>query len=101
MPIYKLEAFPHGAARNNTAVEFRPMVPGDQAAAGVLPPGAEDDRYFSRMTSRRQVIEGWASHLDYDRALPAAWSEGTVVGDAVPSGAHRRARTTAKCRRAS
>lgn len=87
MPIYKLEAFPQTAQlRNGMRVEVRPMEPGDQdkILEFFLQVPAED-RYFLKddVTSPR-VIEGWASHLDYDRALPLlAWCDGRVVGNAV------------------
>ena len=87
MPIYKLEAFPRTVQlRNNTTVEFRPMVAGDKdKLLEFFLQVPEDDRYFLKddVTSPK-VIEGWASHLDYDRALPVlAWADGRVVGDAV------------------
>lgn len=87
MPVYRLEAFPQQVRlRNGATVELRPMVPGDQEKVLKfflrIP---EEDRYFLKddVTSPR-VIEGWASHLDYDRALPLlAWCDGEVVGNAV------------------
>lgn len=87
MPIYKLEAFPQTAQlRNGTRIEVRPMAPEDKdkILEFFLQVPAED-RYFLKddVTSPR-VIEGWASHLDYDRALPLlAWCDGRVVGNAV------------------
>lgn len=87
MPIYKLEAFPQTAQlRNGMRIEVRPMVPEDKdkILEFFLQVPAED-RYFLKddVTSPR-VIEGWASHLDYDRALPLiAWCDGRVVGNAV------------------
>ena len=87
MPIYKLEAFPQTAQlRNGMRIEVRPMAPEDkdEILRFFLEVPAED-RYFLKddVTSPR-VIEGWASHLDYDRALPLiAWCDGRVVGNAV------------------
>jgi len=87
MPVYKLEAFPQQVRlRNGATVELRPMVSGDRdKVLEFFLRVPEEDRYFLKddVTSPR-VIEGWASHLDYDRALPLlAWCDGVVVGDAV------------------
>ena len=87
MPVYKLEAFPQQVRlRNGAVIELKPMVPADQTkVAEFFLRVPEEDRYFLKddVTSPR-VIEGWASHLDYDRALPLlAWCDGDVVGNAV------------------
>jgi L-amino acid N-acyltransferase YncA len=87
MPIYKLEAFPRTVQlRNSSSVEFRPMAPGDKdKLLEFFLKVPEDDRYFLKddVTSPK-VLDGWASHLDYDRALPLlAWDKGNVVGNAV------------------
>lgn len=87
MPVYKLEAFPQQVRlRNGATIELRPMVAGDRdKVMEFFLRVPEEERYFLKddVTSPR-VIEGWASHLDYDRALPLlAWRDGTVVGDAV------------------
>src|SRR3974377_2101151 len=87
MPIYKLEAFPRKVQlRNGKSAEFRPMVAGDTARLlEFFLQVPQEDRYFLKddVTSPK-VLEGWASHLDYDRALPIlAWDDGNVVGDAV------------------
>ena len=97
MPIYKLEAFPRTVQlRNNTSVEFRPMVPGDKdKLLEFFLQVPEDDRYFLKddVTSPR-VIEGWTSRLDYDRALPIlACSDGRVVANAVLVRSRRGARS--------
>lgn len=87
MPIYKLEAFPQTAQlRNGMRIEVRPMAAADKdkILEFFLQVPAED-RYFLKddVTSPR-VIEGWAAHLDYDRALPLiAWCDDRVVGNAV------------------
>jgi ribosomal protein S18 acetylase RimI-like enzyme len=87
MPVYKLEAFPQQVRlRNGATVELRPMVSADRdKVLEFFLRVPEEDRYFLKddVTSPR-VIESWASHLDYDRALPLlAWRDGVVVGDAV------------------
>jgi L-amino acid N-acyltransferase YncA len=87
MAIYKLEAFPQTTQlRNGTRIEIRPMTAGDKdKVLEFFLQVPEDDRYFLKddVTSPR-VIEGWTSHLNYDRALPLlAWCNGRVVGDAV------------------
>jgi len=87
MAIYKLEAFPRKVQlRNSSAVEFRPMVAADKdKLLAFFLKVPEDDRYFLKddVTSPK-VLDGWASHLDYDRALPIlAWDNGNVVGNAV------------------
>ena len=87
MPIYKLQAFPQTAhLRNGMRIEIKPMVPGDvDKVLEFFLQVPEDDRYFLKddVTSPR-TVEGWAAHLDYDRALPLlAWCDGRVVGDAV------------------
>jgi L-amino acid N-acyltransferase YncA len=87
MPTYKLEAFPRTVQiRDGRTVELRPMVAADKdKLQEFFLQVPEDDRYFLKddVTSPR-VIEGWAAHLDYDRALPVlAWCDGRVVGNAV------------------
>jgi ribosomal protein S18 acetylase RimI-like enzyme len=87
MPVYKLEAFPQQVRlRNGATVELRPMVAADRdKVMEFFLRVPEEDRYFLKddVTSPR-VIDGWASHLDYDRALPLlAWRGEAVVGDAV------------------
>jgi len=87
MPVYTLEAFPQQVRlRNGPTVELRPMVPEDRdRLLEFFLRVPEEDRYFLKedVTSPR-VIEGWASHLDYDRALPLlAWLDERVVGNAV------------------
>jgi len=87
MPIYKLEAFPRTVQlRNSSSAEFRPMVPADKdKLLEFFLQVPEDDRYFLKddVTSPK-VLDSWAAHLDYDRALPLlAWDGGEIVGDAV------------------
>lgn len=87
MPTYKLEAFPRAVTlRDGSTVELRPMAAGDgQKVLDFFLQVPEEERYFLKddVTSPK-VIEGWASRLDYDRALPLlAWRDGKVVGDAV------------------
>ncbi len=87
MPIYKLEAFPRKVQlRNSSSAEFRPMEARDKdKLLEFFLQVPEEDRYFLKddVTSPK-VLESWAAHLDYDRALPLlAWDDGNVVGDAV------------------
>jgi len=87
MAIYKLEAFPRRVQlRDGSSVEFKPMVPADRARLlEFFLRVPEEDRFFLKddVTSPK-VLEGWCSHLDYDRALPLlAWDGDEVVGDAV------------------
>lgn len=87
MPIYKLEAFPRQAQlRNGTTVTMKPMEPGDKdKVMEFFLQVPEEDRYFLKedVTSPK-VIDGWASKMDYDRALPLlAWADGSVVADSV------------------
>lgn len=87
MPTYKLEAFPRTVTlRDGSTIELRPMTAGDaKKVLDFFLEVPEDERYFLKddVTSAR-VIDGWAAHLDYDRALPLlAWRDGRVVGDAV------------------
>lgn len=87
MPIYKLDAFPRKVQlRGGKSAEFRPMVAGDTAKLleFFLQVPAEDRYFLKDDVTSPKVLEGWASHLDYDRALPIlAWDDGNVVGDAV------------------
>jgi ribosomal protein S18 acetylase RimI-like enzyme len=87
MPVYKLEAFPQRVRlRSGSTIELRPMVPEDrEKLLEFFLTVPEEDRYFLKddVTSPR-VIEGWAAHLDYDRALPLlAWADDSIVGNAV------------------
>jgi len=87
MAIYKLAAFPRKVQlRNSSAVEFRPMVAADKdKLLAFFRKVPEEDRFFLKedVTSPR-VLEAWATHLDYDRALPLlAWDNGNIVGNAV------------------
>jgi RimJ/RimL family protein N-acetyltransferase len=87
MPVYKLEAFPQQVRlRSGATIELKPMEPADKdKVLEFFLRVPEEDRYFLKddVTSPR-VIEGWAAHLDYDRALPLlAWCDGNVVGNAV------------------
>jgi L-amino acid N-acyltransferase YncA len=97
MPTYKLQAFPRAVElRDGTTVDLRPMEQGDQERLlEFFLQIPEDDRYFLKddVTSTR-VIEGWASRLDYDRALPLlAMANGAVVGNAVLVRSRRGARS--------
>lgn len=87
MPTYKMEAFPkHLSLRDESEIEVRPMTAGDQdKLLEFFLQIPEEDRYFLKdnITSAN-VIAGWASNLDYDRALPLlAFRNGKIVADAV------------------
>lgn len=87
MAIYKLEAFPRQVQlRDGKTVTLKPMEPGDKdRVMEFFLQVPEQDRYFLKedVTSPK-VLEGWISHMDYDRALPLlAWDDGKVVGDSV------------------
>jgi L-amino acid N-acyltransferase YncA len=87
MAIYRLEMFPRRAQlRDGSSVELKPMTQQDgDALLKFFLQVPEDDRYFLKddVTSPR-TIEGWVTHLDYDRALPLlAWKDGQVVANAV------------------
>ena len=82
--------------RDDLSVTVRPLAAGDEdpllAFFRDIP---ENERFFLKddVTSAR-VIEGWASHLDYDRALPIlACSDGSVVANAVLVRSRRGARS--------
>lgn len=87
MAVYKLSEFPKELApREGAAVSVRPMVPGDAPALLEFFKRVPDsERYFLKDdVISSAVIDGWASHLDYDRALPLlAFNDGAVCADAV------------------
>ena len=72
--------------RDRVRVTLRPMVPGDVGALWDFFRGIpdEDKMFFREDVSRRDVVEEWASRLDYARTLPILAFEGDrVVGDAT------------------
>jgi len=87
MAVYKLSEYPKEIAPSEgCTVTIRPMVPGDAPALLEFFKGIPDsERYFLKDdVVSSAVIDGWASHLDYDRALPLlAFNDGAVCADAV------------------
>lgn len=82
MPVYAMTRYPREVKlRDGRSATLRPMTAADAAALHALflrvP---EDERYFLKDdVTDPAVIEGWAAHLDYDRALPLL----AVVGDRI------------------
>lgn len=88
MSVYKLTAYPRQVTlRDGRHVTVRPMERDDREAiqAFFLRVPAEDRYFLKEDVSSPRVVEGWAEHLDYDRALPliALDGNGAVVADAV------------------
>ena len=87
MAIYKLSRYPKVLALSGgKTVSVRPMVASDAPALlqffRSIP---EDERYFLKDdVASEAVVQGWADHLDYDRALPLLAFDGdSVCADAV------------------
>ena len=88
MAVYSLREYPHVAQlRDGLKVTLRPMAPYDgERLLEFFLRVPEEDRFFLKDdVMSPQVIDGWTSHLDYDRALPllAVLEEGRILGDAV------------------
>jgi RimJ/RimL family protein N-acetyltransferase len=85
--MISLERYPREVAlRDGARLIFRPMVTEDAERLWDffqrIPP--EDKMYLRQDVDRREVIEGWARNLDYERVLPVLALEGDrVVGDAT------------------
>lgn len=82
MAVYKLSAYPkqlHVSA--GPAVSVRPMGPDDAPAMLELFRRIPDEeRYFLKDdVVSDAVVNGWAKHLDYDRALPLLVLDGDRV----------------------
>jgi len=87
MPVYPITRYPREVKlRDGSCVTLRPMTRNDAPALHAfflrVP---EDDRYYMKDdVTNAAVIDGWAQHLNYDRALPLlAVSGDEIVGDAV------------------
>ncbi len=89
--MIRLDRYPREIVlRNGAGLVFRPMVPEDVDRLWTffqsIPP--EDKMFFRRDVNRRDVVQGFADALDYERVLPILALEGErVVGDAT---LHRR-----------
>jgi RimJ/RimL family protein N-acetyltransferase len=72
--------------RNDARVYLRPMIPGDvDGLWGFLRHLPEIDKsHFREDVDRREVVERWATSIDYDAALPILAIDGDrVVGSAT------------------
>ncbi|MEO8540056.1 MAG: GNAT family N-acetyltransferase, partial [bacterium] len=82
MAVYKLTAFPRALQVTSGApITVRPMVPQDAPALLAFFRGISDaERYFLKDdVGSDAVIDSWARHLDYDRALPLLAFDGDRV----------------------
>jgi GNAT superfamily N-acetyltransferase len=82
MAVYKLTAFPRALqVTSGPPITVRPMQPTDTAALLEFFRGIPDEeRYFLKDdVASDAVIESWARHLDYDRALPLLAFDGDRV----------------------
>jgi len=87
MAVYAIHRYPRDLElRDGTRVCLRPMAAGDaDALLAFFHRIPEQDRFFLKddVTSPL-VIQAWATHLDYDRALPLlAWQGDRIVADGV------------------
>lgn len=87
MGIYKLSRYPKTLALSGEkTVSVRPMTAADAPALlAFFRSISEEERYFLRdNVASEAVIQGWADHLDYDRALPLLAFDGDrVCADSV------------------
>ena len=87
MGIYKLSRYPKTLALSGgKTVSVRPMTAADAPALlAFFRSISEEERYFLRDdVASEAVIQGWADHLNYDRALPLLAFDGDrVCADAV------------------
>jgi len=87
MEMIPLDRYPKEITlKDGARVTFRPMVMEDADRLWdffrQIPP--VDKMYFREDVDRREEVERWSQHLDYDTVLPVlAFSEGRVVGDAT------------------
>lgn len=82
MAVYKVSAYPRQlAVAGGQTFEVRPMVRDDAAALlAFFQRIPDDERYFLKDdVVSPDVIDGWAEHLDYDRALPLLVLEGKRI----------------------
>ena len=87
MAVYPITRYPSEIKlRDGTQVVVRPMTPDDcRGLHAFFSTISEEERFFLKEdVCSPTVIQAWADHLDYDRALPLlALIDGKVVGDAV------------------
>jgi len=87
MAVYPITRYPSDIKlRDGTQVVVRPMTPDDCRGLHTFFCAVSDDERFllKEDVCSPTVIQAWADHLDYDRALPLlALANGNVVGDAV------------------
>jgi GNAT superfamily N-acetyltransferase len=87
MPIYALTRYPRELRlHDGETVEIRPMSASDtDGLLSFFLRTPEDERFLLKEdVTSRAVIDGWAEHLDYDRALPLlALDNGRIIADAV------------------
>lgn len=87
MAVYKLTAYPKTLAlTDGGSVTVRPMAATDGSALlAFFKRIPDDERYFLKDDVVSQaVIDNWAEHLDYDRALPLLALDGDAIcADAV------------------
>ena len=87
MAVYQLSAYPTQIDLGHTkSITVRPMVAEDAGALlEFFRRVPDEERYFLKDDVVSQaVIDGWARHLDYDRALPLLAFDGDrVCADAV------------------
>ena len=82
MAVYKLTAFPRALqVTSGPPITVRPMQPTDSGALLEFFRGIPDEeRYFLKDdVASDAVIDSWARHLDYDRALPLLAFDGDRV----------------------
>jgi L-amino acid N-acyltransferase YncA len=87
MPTYTLSRYPQTIQTEaGESVSLNPMTSGDvENLVDFFLRIPEEERFFLKENvTSREVVQGWATHLDYDRALPLlAKDAGRIVGDAV------------------
>lgn len=82
MAVYKLSGFPKQVrVSSGPAITVRPMVREDaKALLEFFTHIPDDERYFLKDdVVSEAVIQGWAEHLDYDRALPLLAFDGDRI----------------------
>ena len=82
MAVYKLSRYPKELRlTDGSTVSVRPMVAEDATALlEFFQRVADDDRYFLKdSVASESVINSWAAHLDYDRALPLLAFDGDRI----------------------
>lgn len=87
MPTYTLTRYPQEIRiHGSDPLLIRPMSAGDvEGLLDYFLGLAEEDRFFLKEdVTSREVVENWATALDYDRALPLlALENDRIVADAV------------------